>query len=95
MNASKHQPLALLGAYKDLGTLSLPIARSLVLNLFDAFELVREKSESLPWVASLWLVLRIAKALALEFAIVRHCWTLQILRGGFSSSGFLIMEHSK
>ena len=71
MNASKHHPLALLGAYKDLGKLSLPIAGSLVLDLFDSFELVREKSESLPRVVSLLLVLRLAKALALESASMK------------------------
>jgi len=63
VNASTHHPLALLGAYNDLGKLSLPVAGSLVLDLLDAFELVLEKFESLPWV-----VFRLARALALESA---------------------------
>jgi len=71
VNASKHHPLALLGAYKDLGKLSLPIAGSLVPDMLDAFELVLENFESLPRVASLWLVLRLARALALESAFMK------------------------
>jgi len=80
VNASKHHPLALLGAYKDLGKLSLPIAGSLVLDLFDSFELVREKSESLPWVVLLWLVLKLARALALESAFMKPLLGLVLVR---------------
>jgi len=69
--ASKHHTLALPGAYKDSDELSLSSTDSVGLDLFEAFELVLEKSESQSWVSSPRLVFKLARGRPLALEPVR------------------------